>query len=217
MIKGPDAIDVLDLMADSGVLAEVLPEAGPTDRLDRLCWLETAATGRESVRADETRRLAALIDLGHDGAGAAMAIAERLKFSNRERLRLVRAVAPGWTVDPAAPPEVLAQALHRLGADSVRDVALLRWAEELTLEPRLARERTDGWFAILDRIDAWRPVAFPLHGRDALALGIPRGPRVGALLRCVEDWWEAGGCGADRDACLARLAEEVASASSDGC
>jgi poly(A) polymerase len=213
IMKGQDVVDVVDLMAEIGVLAEVLPEAGSTARLARLCWLETTATGRDSVHADETRRLAALIDGDVDGTAAATAISNRLKFSNRERLRLTRAVAPDWRVEPADPPEALAQALHRLGAESVRDRALLRWADELTVQPRLARVRTDSWFTLLNRIDAWRPVAFPLKGRDALALGIPHGPRVGAVLRRVETWWEAGGCAADRAACLARLAHEVAAQS----
>ena len=46
---------------------------------------------------------------------------------------------------------------------------------------------------------AWplaRPV-FPLEGRDVLALGEPEGPRVGALLREVRQWWLDGGCVAD--------------------
>jgi hypothetical protein len=50
-----------------------------------------------------------------------------------------------------------------------------------------------------------RPV-FPLEGRDVVALGIPSGPAVGALLRATRQWWLDGGCVADRDACLAELA-----------
>jgi hypothetical protein len=50
-----------------------------------------------------------------------------------------------------------------------------------------------------------RPV-FPLEGRDVVALGVPAGPTVGALLRDVRTWWLAGGCIADRAACLAELA-----------
>jgi poly(A) polymerase/tRNA nucleotidyltransferase (CCA-adding enzyme) len=50
-----------------------------------------------------------------------------------------------------------------------------------------------------------RPV-FPLEGRDVVALGVPPGPRVGALLRQVRAWWLAGGCLADAAACRAELA-----------
>ena len=58
--------------------------------------------------------------------------------------------------------------------------------------------------------DAWRPIAFPLRGRDAMALGIPPGPRMGALLREVEQWWEDGGYRADHAACLERLRALIA-------
>jgi hypothetical protein len=47
---------------------------------------------------------------------------------------------------------------------------------------------------------------FPLEGRDVVALGVPPGPRVGALLRQVRAWWLAGGCLADAAACRAELA-----------
>jgi hypothetical protein len=46
---------------------------------------------------------------------------------------------------------------------------------------------------------------FPLLGRDALELGLPPGPAVGAALARVRAWWLAGGCVADRAACLAQL------------
>jgi poly(A) polymerase/tRNA nucleotidyltransferase (CCA-adding enzyme) len=50
--------------------------------------------------------------------------------------------------------------------------------------------------------------AFPLLGRDALALGLPPGPRLGRLLDAAREWWiEHGG---DREACLARLRELAA-------
>ena len=60
-----------------------------------------------------------------------------------------------------------------------------------------------------DRIRAIRRPVFPLEGRDALALGLPPGPGVGAILRDVRRWWMAGGClagGAECRAELARLA-----------
>jgi poly(A) polymerase len=58
---------------------------------------------------------------------------------------------------------------------------------------------------VLQTIDRWRPVSFPLWGRDALALGLSRGPAVGRLLREVESWWEEGGYRAGRTECLDRL------------
>jgi hypothetical protein len=50
---------------------------------------------------------------------------------------------------------------------------------------------------------------FPLEGRDVLALGLSEGPRVGALLRAVRQWWLDGGCVADAAACRGALARLV--------
>jgi len=194
-------------MRDNGVLAHVLPEAGTLSRLRMLTWLDSRALGLPTVSADATRRLAALVD--EDG-GAAERIADRLRFSNRERKRLVAAAARRFAVTPDADAATLARALHRLGAESVRDVALLAWAGELAGTPRPPLQRAEGWIALLARIDAWQPATFPLRGRDAIALGIRRGPPVGRALRAVEDWWEEGGCRAGHAACLEKLAEIAA-------
>ena len=50
---------------------------------------------------------------------------------------------------------------------------------------------------------------FPVSGRDVIAQGIDPGPLLGALLGQVEAWWTDGGCVADREACLARLADLI--------
>ena len=61
-----------------------------------------------------------------------------------------------------------------------------------------------------DRLAAAPRPAFPLEGRDVVALGVPPGPRVGALLREARAWWLEGGCVADAAACRAQLARLAA-------
>ena len=46
---------------------------------------------------------------------------------------------------------------------------------------------------------------FPLQGRDVLDLGVKPGEAVGSLLSDTMAWWRAGGCTADRAACVAYL------------
>jgi hypothetical protein len=101
------------------------------------------------------------------------------------------------------------RALYHLGPEVARDLALLGWAGELAESPRLPRGRNERWTALLQQIDEWQPPAFPLRGRDALALGVSPGPRLGILLKDVERWWEEGDFRAGRDDCLRRLAELV--------
>jgi poly(A) polymerase/tRNA nucleotidyltransferase (CCA-adding enzyme) len=66
-----------------------------------------------------------------------------------------------------------------------------------------------GWEAVRARLAALPRPVFPLEGRDVLALGLSEGPRVGALLRTVRQWWLDGGCMADAEACRAELARRL--------
>ncbi len=122
--------------------------------------------------------------------GDPTAFARRLKLSSAETERLLALRGPPASGDDAA--------LRRALADTPGDVLAGRsW---LAGQPSELRAR----LAALDR-----PV-FPLEGRDAVALGVPPGPRVGALLRAVRAWWRDGGCVADAAACRAELARLAA-------
>ncbi len=190
LLAAPDPLPTLDLMVETGALAHVVPVRRPDwrRRLDRLAALENR-TGKDG---DGERRLAAL-------AGDAKALARRLRFSRAQADRLSALVAPVHRVrglDAAGQRRVL----YRIGRDRFRDLALLAWAEA---------GETRGLDAALAVADAWRPVRLPVGGRDVKALGVPAGARVGALLREVEAWWEAGDYRADRATVLARLRQLV--------
>jgi poly(A) polymerase len=151
---------------------------------------------------DPIRRLAALIETDARGADA---IADRFRMSNEHRRRLVAMMDPNYLICPDAEPRLIRRALHHLGSAAVRDLALLNWANELAAVGRLPHSRTEGWIAIIETADAWTLKTFPLRGRDALALGIERGPRVGELLRAVEAWWEDNDYRPDHHACSEKL------------
>ncbi len=190
LLAAPDPGPALELMAETGALPFVVPapRAGWRRRLARLVRLERGA-------ADGERRLAALVD----GAAAPEA-ARRLRLSRAQRERLCALAAPAHRVfglDAAGARRVL----RRAGAGRYRDLALLAWA---------GADTDGGLEEALAAADAWRPVALPVTGRDATALGIPPGPRVGALLRELEAWWEAGDYRAGRAEALERLRELAA-------
>jgi poly(A) polymerase len=191
LLETPDPSRALQMMAQDGALTAVLPEARRLDRLRRMIAIEPDP--------DPLLRLAALIEADPDGAAA---LAERLRFPNTWRDRL-RGLAPPWPLDPLADAAAQRRALYRLGAERYRDLALLMAAggrmdaAQLTSLLALARD--------------WTPPEFPLSGHDVIALGIPPGPRVGALLAAVARWWVTGDFTADRDASLARLREMAGS------
>jgi poly(A) polymerase len=189
LLETPDPLPVLHMMQEDGVLAVILPEAQRLDRLRQMIAIEP--------EADPLRRLAALIEVG---AAGAIAVAERLRFSNAWRDRL-RGLAPPWAVDPRANGRAQRRALYRLGAGRYSDIALL-----LAAEGAMSGERLTELLALARN---WIPPVFPLTGHDVTWLGVRPGEKVGKLLDAVHDWWEAGDYSADRAACLARLQELV--------
>ncbi|MGH7031274.1 MAG: CCA tRNA nucleotidyltransferase, partial [Stellaceae bacterium] len=193
LLDAPAPVAALRMMQADGVLAMVLPEALRLDRLARLIAIEP--------ERDPLRRLAALSEVDQQGAAA---LAERLRLSNAWRDRLA-GLAPPWPaeVDPAVRPPgdraARRRALYRLGAERCRDIALLLAAD--------GRGDSEPLAALLGLAREWRRPVFPISGHDVTALGIPAGPRVGAVLGAVERWWEAADFAADRAQCLARLKE----------
>ncbi len=184
ILAAPDPRAAVAQMAALGVLAAVLPEGADPAKLARLVAADAPP--------DKLLRLAALL------TGDPVSLADRLKLAGAERERLVALVS-----GPMPRPEDNDAELRRLLADNDRDLLIDRtW---------LAGDDAPGWAALRTRLARMPQPAFELAGRDVLALGVSPGPRVGRLLEAVRQWWLAGGCVADADACRARLAELVRS------
>ena len=202
ILLAPAPADAVVLMSGERVLDHIVPEAGDVGRLRVMAWLDSRAIKFDSVVPDALRRLASLLDT--DAAGA-RALAERLRLSKPQKERLTTLAVPPFDVIAGMSGYQLRRALHRLGADTVRDLALLFWARSLALASRLPRRETEAWKSILEAADAWTPLRLPLKGQDALDLGVAAGPRVGAVLAAVEAWWEEGDYRGGRAACLEKL------------
>jgi poly(A) polymerase len=206
LLLAPDPARVALLMRGERVFEFLLPEAGDIGRLRMLTWLETRAIKMDSVVPDAVRRLAALLDSDAGGAGA---VASRLRLSNEQTSRLIALCAPPLEVRSGLTGYALDRALHGHGAETLRDLALLQWAGDLAVDPRQPPETTQAWQDLLNAAQSWTPREFPLKGRDVLALGVPAGREVGALLAEVEEWWTADGCRAGREDCLRQLRDLV--------
>ena len=123
-------------------------------------------------------------------------LAERWRLSTVERSELTDLAGP--PPDPALTGLDLRRALADTPAATLIGRSwLAHGADGAALRTRLAGEPAPD---------------FALSGRDALALGVPPGPRVGLLIRDVRAWWLAGGCVASAAECRAELARRVASA-----
>ncbi len=183
LLAAPDPVPALALMAEDGVLERVVPAARPVAALRRLIRIEN--------KPDALRRLGALV------AGSADDLARRLKLSNIDRERLLGMAEP---IDLAAPAAAQRRLLYRLGRDAYIDRVLVSAAASGAVRPVKA---------LLQRAARWRPVVFPLKGRDVTALGVAEGKEVGRLLGEIEAWWEARDFRDSRGACLAELRRRV--------
>ncbi|MBP2298476.1 CCA tRNA nucleotidyltransferase [Azospirillum picis] len=185
------AAAVWRLMMGQGVMEHLLPDAGNTIRLQRLVDVEHDLT----LAPDPTRRLAAVLDC--DVAGALRA-AETLRLSNQERDRLLMLAEPPVAVMPADDRRSLRKALYRVGDAGRFADLLLMAAAKLDGPLDIGALRTA--LAVGDDLSSLR---LPVAGRDLLALGLPRGPKLGETLRRIEDWWIAEDFQPDHEACIA--------------
>ncbi|MGE5504156.1 MAG: CCA tRNA nucleotidyltransferase [Actinomycetota bacterium] len=201
LLQAPDPASVLLVMRNEHVLRHVLPEGTAFGRLRVLCWLESRAMVRPSVRPDPIRRLGALVETDHDGA---VAVGERLKLSNHQTARLVAIAAPKLVPAADMDDRAVRRALHKVGADTFRDLVLVAWAGNRSLESRVDAAESDAWQRLLDAADTWTPVDMPIKGRDLMSMGLPHGPRIGKLLAELEAWWEANDYRPGREEMLQR-------------
>jgi len=197
LLEAADPLPVLDLMREAGVLAAYLAEAKRLDRLRALMGIEASA----KVPADPVRRLAALLE---GGEAAALAVGGRLRLSNEARDRLALMADPPVPLTPALMGADRRRAFNWLDETARRDSLLLAWAEAASKGP-LPQSAAGSWTAFFADADAWKRRELPVRGRDALALGVKPGPRVGELIDAVQAWWEAGDFKATREECLAEL------------
>jgi poly(A) polymerase len=176
LLAAEDPRPAVRLMAQSGVLAEELPEAVGLERFERLVAIETEMLFTE----DAELRLAALLP---DDPSVAAAVAERLRLSNAQRDRLAGALNPEPKLVSWMSPKQARQLVYRLGLQPFLDRVSLAWAAS----DRQAA--TIQWRSLLPMAQSWPRPALPLTGDEVVAAGVPRGPLVGQVLREVEDWW----------------------------
>ena len=198
ILIGPRVMATLALMECCGILARILPEGYDLSRLARL----VACDGPVDARL----RCAALF------VGDMQVVAQRLRLSRADE-RFVLAVHAGAVHDGASGgamvprPGMTAHDIARMLAADPADILIARaW-----LRQGVELGRPDaGWDDLRATIARCPRPVFALAGRDVVAAGCPPGPRVGAALAQVRDWWLSGGCVADRAACLARLRQVLA-------
>ncbi len=199
LLNAADPRAAVALMDETGVLGAALPEVGDRSRFDALVRQETELL----FAGDALLRLAALLSPDVEAARAA---ATRLRLSNAQRDRVSAAQGTTPPLAAAMTPRDVRRAVYLLGAKVFADRARLAWAAETDTAA------TPDWRAILAQAASWTAPMFPVGGEAAAAAGLPRGPKLGQVLRALEAWWVDADFPDDTAALQARLTELAAAA-----
>jgi poly(A) polymerase len=185
LLTADDPCAAWKLMLDGKVLDHFLPEAHNKDALQGLIAVEK----KYDIPPAPLVRLAALIPKDYKLAAF---ISQRLKMSKREQDALRTLVILPGLLRGKLDPVPLRRALYEQGTSSVRDAVMLVAAEDSAADITPA----------LKLVAEWQELVFPLQGEDLLKLGMTPGPKVGEVLRAVEEWWIDSDFRPSRDECL---------------
>jgi poly(A) polymerase len=192
LLEAHDPMPALNAMAH----AEILPEIVPHTMIGVLANLVRIQRDHDFA-PEPILRLAALMPHWE----AARDAARHLRLSKNDSVRLIAAHTRDQGVKPHFDDKYARQSIYNMGASGFRDVVMLRWA-------RAGADATE-WRKWESLSHSWVRPDFPLSGRDAMALGLPEGPKVGALLDKIKKWWIAEDFVPARDELLARLKAEA--------
>ncbi len=154
--------------------ARALPEMRNHKRLDALMALEADLM----LPIDAMTRVAASLT----DQESAKALARRLKLANEERDRLVAALGDDVKITSYMSLREMRRAIYKLGNEAFRDRVMLAWAEA-------GASKAQQWRALVAHAQMWNPPKLPLTGDEVMAAGVPAGPKVGVVMREVEEWW----------------------------
>jgi poly(A) polymerase len=198
LVVARHAVPTLATMTETGLLEQVLGGVPLLASFGNMAKLEPAF----ALAPDAVRRLGALaVSVAED----AERLRERLRLANAEYERLAF-MADGWWQISRRWDEGAGRALlYRLGHERFVDRVLLAW----TRSPEGAADPS--WRALVTLPERWSAPTFPLKAADFVARGVPKGPRLGAVLRAAEEAWIAAGFPHDA-AALAAIAEQALAA-----
>jgi poly(A) polymerase len=178
LLEARGAVATLEVMARTGILAEILPY---TDDFSVVARLPTDGILR-------------LMALATDPAG----LKARFRLSNDEadRIASVLDVAPPT---PALHPREQRALLYRMGEQA--------WRDSVNMARARARGDQEDWTwqALADLPARWPIPQFPVTGHDLMAAGVLPGPEMGRMMQTLEDWWIASDFQPDRGTLLARI------------
>ncbi len=202
LLSAPDPSRALLWMRQAGVLTRVLPESEKWG-IDAIHPLVRAELDL-GWTPDPLLRLMAIVPPDPERMEA---LAERLKLSNADAERLSHWAKTAPMIS-ALPEDALARLLYRGDRRGYIDRLRLALASARArgVEDNKALIEAGGFSRLLAFAEQWQKPEFPIRGRDLAGIGVEDGPRMGELLRELENHWVDGGFSQDRGALLGRAA-----------
>ncbi|XSG81327.1 MAG: CCA tRNA nucleotidyltransferase [Methyloligella sp. ZOD6] len=188
LLVAPRADETIEILYDFGLLPQILGSAPRLRSFERLVAIEAAV----GAVPDPALRLAALaLYVAED----VQRLTERFRLSNAEQAVLDEEVDV-LRIEEAPGEATAKHLLYRLGPDSYRRRILMAWMNDCAAPDDAA------WGSAFTLPDRWEAPEFPLRGEDLIALGVPKGPEIGRILRVVERTWIEAGFEGEREILL---------------
>ena len=176
LLGAPDPRAVLLAMADTGVLAAILPEANGLEALQHAVAVKAGVL----IDLDPMQRLMALLQREPTQIAALIA---RLKLSNAEGERLLAWAKDQTMIQFDLSQREVRQALYRMGKPLFLDRVFLACAHDVEAHHK------EQWRAMIALAQDFVAPRFPMTGEDVLGAGSRPGPAVGQILGALERWW----------------------------
>jgi poly(A) polymerase len=189
-------VPALAVMTETGLLEDVLGGVPLLASFANMTKLEALL----ALSPEAVRRLGALaVSVVED----AKRLRDRLRLANAEYERLVSMADGWWQITSRFGERGGRVLLYRLGRERLIDRVLIAW----TRAPEGAADQD--WRALATLPARWSAPIFPLKAAQFIERGVPRGPRLGAVLAAAEAAWIAADFPTD-PAALAAIADQVA-------
>lgn len=196
LVVAPGAPATAAIMSDCGLLQRVLGGAADLAGFARLHAVARDAVVAPGGKADWPLFLAALAVWTEADAPR---LVERLRLPGAARDRMALAVAMARGIGTDFDEAAARRLLYRAGEVGHRDALALAAARgRIAADDAFAHHLALPW--------RWRAPRLPIGGRDLMAAGIERGPRIGELLAEAEALWLASDFALTGGELMARLA-----------
>ncbi len=165
---------VVKIMADNGILDNILPEMKHFENLDFIIKL----CDKHKLKPNWLRRL--FICFNPDKI-LAESLANRLKLSKKDRLLFVSLAENDIDLSQLTNKKLLSVWIYRLGKDFCTNKLILQLAQQ--------NQDIENLSELLDYIDNKEIPEFPVRGRDLIALGLKENIQIGSILKILEKKW----------------------------